>query len=319
MKILLAFLFSSFGVLAITIKVAAIAPKGTNWANTIEKMVEEIKTETKSRVKFKVYYGGIAGDEPDVLRKIRVSQLHGAVFTGNTLGAIYSDSRVIEIPFNFLHDQDKAKKALDTLEPILSKGFLANGFVNLGFYEVGLVYVVSTKRFESIEQMRGVKVWSWEGDKLIDTMIQELKLVSVPLSLPDVLSSLSTGIIQAAYAPPMGILALQWQNQIKYLVDFPSAYSIAALLIDDKQWRKLKAEDQLIVRQVSKKYIDQANVLARSDNEQGMILLKNKGVEFVKFNQSDINKASVIRQGIINKLSPKYISKSILEKLERLR
>ena len=63
------------------------------------------------------------------------------------------------------------------------------------------------KKTESLESLKGLKIWSWHGDNLVDAMIKEMNLISVPAPLTDVLSSLSTGIIEAAYAPPLGILA----------------------------------------------------------------------------------------------------------------
>ena len=78
-------------------------------------------------------------------------------------------------------------------------------------------------------------------------MIESMNLISVPLPLPDVLSSLSTGIIDAAYAPPLGILSLQWNTKVSHLIDFPLSYSIGAFLIGEKAWKKISPENQKIV------------------------------------------------------------------------
>lgn len=319
MKLALLLLLLSFSAQAITIKIAAIAPEGTNWANTIKKMAKEVKKATDGKVKFKVYYGGVQGDEPDVLRKIRVGQLHGGVFTGNALGDIFGDVRVVEIPFNFLHQREKGLKALKGMTDYFVKGIEAKGFTALGFYEVGQVYVVSTKEVASIEKMKGIKIWSWEGDEVVKSMIESLQLVSVPLALPDVLSSLSTGIIDAAYAPPLGILALQWQSKVKYLINFPTAYSIGALLVSNKRWKKVKPEHQKIVREIAAKYVEMANDFALKDNEQGLQTLKNQGIKFVDFDKTDIAKAEEIRKSVISKLKGKVISEKALKMLEAYR
>ncbi len=304
---------------AVTIKIAALAPEGTNWSKTIKEMAREVKKKTDGKVKFKVYYGGVAGDEPDVLRKVRVGQLHGGVFTGKTLGDIFGDIRSIEIPFNFYHEREKGLKALKGMESYFNENLKNKGFTSLGFYEVGQVYVVSTKKVESIEQMQGIKIWSWEGDEVVRSMIESLKLVSVPLSLPDVLSSISTGIIDAAYAPPLGILALQWQSKVKYLVDFPTAFSIGALLISNKRWKKVKPNHKKIIKEIARKYIDKANKLAVEDNIKGLKTLKKMGVVFVPFAKSDIDKAEKIRESVIKKLQGKVISKKAIDLLKKYR
>ena len=99
--IFLMFLIPAIAMAQVEIKLAALAPEGTNWANTLKDMARDVARDTQGRVKFKLYYGGVAGDEPDVLRKIRIGQFHAGVFTGKILGEIYSDIRVIELPFNF--------------------------------------------------------------------------------------------------------------------------------------------------------------------------------------------------------------------------
>ena len=63
---------SFFSAHAKSLKISTLAPEGTTWANNLKKMVKEIKKATNKKVKFKVYYGGAQGDEPDILRKIRI-------------------------------------------------------------------------------------------------------------------------------------------------------------------------------------------------------------------------------------------------------
>jgi TRAP-type C4-dicarboxylate transport system substrate-binding protein len=301
---------------AVTIKIATLVPKGTSWAKTLKNMAKEIKKETNGDVKFKIYYGGTQGDEPDVLRKTRIGQLHGGVFTGKVLGDIFSDVRVIEVPFNFYNDEVKALKVLHDNEKYFNGEFFKKGFTNLGFYGIGKVYVVSTKEVKSIEEMKGIKMWAWEGDEVVRAMMESLGLVSVPLALPDVMSSLSTGMIEAAYAPPLGILALQWQSKVKYLIDFPTAYSIGALLVDNKRWKKISVANKVIVSKIAKKYVGAANNKAIIDNQKALDTLKEMGVKFVTFSKEDLKQAETIRKTVLSKLKGKVLSPAIIKKLE---
>ena len=302
---------------AVKLKLATLVPKGTSWAKTLKEMSDEIKKATDGKVKFQIYYGGVQGDEPDVLRKTRVGQLHGGIFTGKTLGDISSDVRAVELPFNFYHDEKKAMKVLKDNSPYFNQKLQDNGFVNLGFYGIGKVYVVSTKKIQNIEQMKGTKMWAWEGDKVIQAMMDSLGLVSVPLALPDVMSSLSTGMVESAYAPPLAILALQWQSKVKYLIDFPTAYTIGALLVTEKRWKKVKPEHQKIVREIAQKYVAKANAEAIKDNNKSLEELKSLGVEFIEFDKKDLAKAEKIRAEVIEKLKGKVLSAEILKKVEQ--
>lgn len=307
------FVVSSF---AARIKVGVLAPEGTNWAKHMKKMGKEIKEKTDGKVKFKFYFGGAQGDEVDVLRKVRINQLQGGIFTGKTLGDIYGDIRLVEIPFVFGDDRAKAWKTVEKLTPYFEKGIEGAGFVNLGFFEIGLVYFVSQQKTENLGALKGVKIWSWEGDRIVETMIEKMKLVSVPLPLPDVLSSLSTGIIEAAYAPAMPIIALQWSSKVKYLVDFPVAYSVGSFLISNKAWAKIKPEHRKIVKEVSDKYMAKVNESNIADNKAALQTIKEGGVEFLKFPKADEDTAKTLKQEIMTKLKGKLFTAEGLNKLK---
>ena len=319
MKFLLAFLliFSSTVSAAEQVKLAVLVPEGTTWGNSLKKLSKEVETATKGEVKFKVYYGGVSGDEPDVLRKVRIGQLHGGIFTGKILGDIYGDVRAMEIPFTFYDDHKKASKTLLELTPEFNKGLKSKGFINLGFYEVGMVYVVSSKKISNLKELKGVKIWSWEGDPLIGALLNTLQLVSVPLALPDVLSSLSTGIIDAAYAPPLAILALQWHTKIKYLVDFPTAFSIGALLVSEKNWSKINPVHQKKILELSEKYIKEANDKSVAESQAARQQLKKSGIEFVSFPEADYKEAASVRSQVIEKLRGTHLSPKIIQTLEQ--
>lgn len=299
---LIAGLFLSFALSAQTVKVGVLAPEGTTWAKKMDEMAKEIKKATDGKVKLRFYFGGSQGDEPDVLRKIRVGQLHGGIFTGKTLGEIAGDVRVIELPFTFGADREKALSTLGKMTPYFNKQFEAVGFQNIGFFELGMIYFVSQVKTESLEKLNGIKIWSWEGDKLVEAMISEMNLVSVPLPLPDVLSSLSTGIIQAAYAPPMGMLALQWNTKIKYIVDFPITYSVGAFLLDQKMWDKIPTQYHAKIKEISTKYVEDVNKANDKDNKEALSVMKASGIEMLKFPEADLKRGKELRAAMVQRL-----------------
>lgn len=307
----------SFALSAQTVKVGVLAPEGTTWAKKMDEMAKDIKNATDGKVKLRFYFGGSQGDEPDVLRKIRVGQLHGGIFTGKTLGEIAGDVRVIELPFTFGQDREKALSTLGKMTPYFNKQFEAVGFQNIGFFELGMIYFVSQVKTENLDSLGGIKIWSWEGDKLVEAMISEMNLVSVPLPLPDVLSSLSTGIIQAAYAPPMGMLALQWNTKIKYIVDFPITYSVGAFLLDQKMWAKIPAKYHAKIKEISAKYVEDVNKANDKDNKDALSVMKASGIEMLKFPEADLKKGKVLREAMVKRLKGPLFSAEAYELLTK--
>lgn len=298
------------------VKVGVLAPEGTGWAKNIKKMATEIKDATKGNVEFKIYYGGSQGDEQDVLRKIRIGQLQGGIFTGKTLGEINGDVRVIEIPFTFNHNREKAQRTLQAMESFFDQKFAEKKFKSLATFEIGQVYFVTQKKVTDLAAIKNLKIWSWDGDPIVTNMFEAMNLTGVPLALPDVLASLSTGIIDAAYAPPIGMIALQWNTKVKYMIDFPVSYSIGAFVITSDAWAKISPADQKLTMEISKKYEKEINLGNVKDNEDALNAMKAQKIEFVKFSDAEIKVAQGYRNAMVKKLTGKLFTPEALKRLE---
>lgn len=314
-------LATSFAVLSLSafaapIKVGVLTPEGTGWAKLIKKMTTEIKDATKGNVDFKVYYNGSQGDEQDVLRKIRLGSLQGGIFTGKTLGDINGDVRAVEIPFTFNSNREKALKVLKTLEPTFDQKFAQNKFKNIAMFEIGQIYLVTQKKVTDLNGIKSLKIWSWDGDPVVSTMFESMKLIGVPLALPDVLSSLTTGVVEAAYAPPLAIIALQWNTKVKYVIDFPISYSVGAFVMTSDAWAKISPADQATVSAIAKKYEAEINANNAKDNDEALKAMTAQKIELIKFKEADIKTAQGYRQEIMNKLKGKLFSAEIANKIE---
>jgi TRAP-type C4-dicarboxylate transport system substrate-binding protein len=80
------------------LKVATVAPEGSAWMKVMRQIDREVRDATDNAVGFKVYPGGVQGDEAVVLRKVRSGQLHGGGLSGLGLGLIAPETRVMEVP-----------------------------------------------------------------------------------------------------------------------------------------------------------------------------------------------------------------------------
>ena len=65
----------------IIIKMATLAPEGTEWHGLLVEMGQEWRKVTNGDIRLRIYPGGVVGDERDMIRKIRIGQIHGAAVT----------------------------------------------------------------------------------------------------------------------------------------------------------------------------------------------------------------------------------------------
>ena len=121
------------------IKISLITPEGSTWTDALYRMTREIEVKTQDAVSFKIYAGGISGDELDVLRKMRIGRIHAAGFSGVGLGIIAPRARILEAPLLFKNHRE-IDLVREALFDELAADFEKNGFVLLGFAEAGFVY-----------------------------------------------------------------------------------------------------------------------------------------------------------------------------------
>lgn len=261
------------------VKFATLAPEGTAWMKTMRQFDAELSTKTQGRVKFKIYAGGVSGDEKDVARKIRLGQLQAAGFTGVGLGEIAPETRVLDTPFLFKNsaETDHVYKMLDT---DFRGIFRTRGYILLGWTEVGNVYIFANTPVAAPADLQNVKMWIWEGDPIAEATFAAMKIKPIPLSITDVMTSLQTGMINAVYSAPATVIPLQWYTKMKYALAIPIATASGAVVISKKVFDSLSKEDQKVLLDLGNKHFKALTAVSRRDNVKSIATLKKEKVVF---------------------------------------
>ena len=189
------------------IKFSTLAPEGSSFMKSLRRFSGEIKKATDGNVVFKFYPGGVSGDEKDVIRKMRIGQLHGAGFTGVGLGAILPETRVLDLPFLFKSDQE-VEHVYRAMNDYFVERFDKKGYVLLGWVPVGWIHFLSQKSIKTVADLRASKPWLCRRDSLVGKAYGGMNLQPMPVRI-DVLLSLQTGIVDTVYSSTQGTLVLQ--------------------------------------------------------------------------------------------------------------
>ncbi|MCF6202460.1 MAG: TRAP transporter substrate-binding protein DctP [Methylococcaceae bacterium] len=266
---------------AVTLKIATLSPDGSFWMQKLREGGDEIAKKTEGRVKFKFYPGGVMGKDKDVLRKIRLHQLHGAAITGNTLSHIYPDIRLYTLLLKF-HGLDEVDYVRQKMDKELMAGLEQNGFVSLGLAEIGMAYIMSLEPVQELGQMRSRKAWVPENNKLALVALEAFSISPIPLPIRDVLMGLQTNMIDIVAGSPVAALALQWHTKVKYVTDLPLSYIFGVLALDQKAFNKIPKQDQAIVRSVMGRIIKEVDQQNRQDNIKAKDAMIKLGIQFLK-------------------------------------
>ena len=264
-----------------TLKFATLIPTGTSWTKSLDDWVKHVEEKSDGRLKFKVYSGGVMGDEPDVLRKIRKGQLHGGLFSGYGIGRIYSPSRILELPFLF-KNTGETDYVRTRLMPDLEKGFRENGFELIGWPEVGSIHFFSKHKIQSIDDVKKSRIWLWQGDPLGEALFAAADVKPVPLSIIDVYPQLSAkhGSIDTVYMSTFGAIALQWYSKVKYATHISVTNAIGAIVVSNKFYNKLPEDLQQLLKTSGVEASNSIREQTRSINIESKQLLIDQGIEF---------------------------------------
>jgi TRAP-type C4-dicarboxylate transport system substrate-binding protein len=248
--------------------------------NVMREFDKELREKTGDEVGFKIYAGGVLGDEKDVLRKMRIGQVHAAGFTGVPMGEILPEVRILDTPFLF-RNSEEVDFVYTKFSDRFSQGFEKKGYILLGWAEVGFVYVFTKSRVEGLEEMKKVKMWIWEGDPVAEATFKAFGLRPVPLSPIDVMTALQTNMVEGMYTSPLAAVVLQWFTKVKYMTELPLANAAGAILVSTKKFKRIPEEQQSILKELAKKHLANLTRLSRKDNEVSIETLKQNGVQIV--------------------------------------
>ncbi len=229
------------GASAQTIKLGTLAPKGSPWFDILQDMTAEWSTASGGAIKARIYPGGSIGDETDMIRKMRIGQLQGAVLTSEGLGRIVPEIRVLQLPMWYRSDEelDHVRAGLTGEIEAL---FEARGFKVLNWGDIGWVRLFTTSPAPAPRDLQSLKLFCWAGDPRICDAWTRQGFSPVPLAFTDIFSGLQSGMIDAVFTAPVPALSYQWFGLANQMTDVRMIKMIGATIMTMKAWNQIPAE-----------------------------------------------------------------------------
>jgi TRAP-type C4-dicarboxylate transport system substrate-binding protein len=263
---------------AVIIKLATLAPEGSAWMRVLKAAADEAQQKTANAVQFKIYPGGVMGDERDMVRKMHIGQIHAAMISSASLASLFSEIDVLQTPFLF-GSYAEADFVVGKMEDGFKKGLEKNGYVALGWSEAGFTYLMATVPADTLEQLRKAKVWIWSDSPMAKAIFSEAGVIGVPLAITDVLVGLQTGLVEVVYSPPSVAIALQWFTRIKYITDAPLNYMLGGLVVKKDAFDKISVQHQADVKEIFQRHMSRLKELIRSENQEALAVMQKQGVK----------------------------------------
>jgi TRAP-type C4-dicarboxylate transport system substrate-binding protein len=308
------FNFEVFSQPKYVIKMGTLAPEGSTWMNMWKGVSKWVEEKTKGDIKFVTYPGGVMGDEPDMVRKLKLDQLQMGGFTVNGIYMIAPEMLVLELPFLF-RDYGEVNYVRKKLFDRFNEFFLKRGFVLIAWIDQGLIRMYTKERVENLEQLRKQKMWVWAGEPVAIQTFKAWGVNPIPSSVPEALSSLQTGLVNAIYTSPLACVALQWYTQIKYIIDLDIRYEPAVVVENKSTYDKTPKEYQKYVREAMEIFLDDFLREIQQSNVKSLVGMYEQGIKPVKWSEDEVKKLEELSRKVWYDLADKLYPRELLEEV----
>ncbi len=302
---------------SILIKMGTLAPEGSSWMRTFNTINAEVRKRTENKVQFRIYAGGVLGDEMDMLRKLKIGQIQGVALTSAGLSTLFKEMDVLQIPFLF-QTYEEVDAVLSKMDSFFRKGLEDNGYVLLGWSEAGFVYLMSTVPVASVADLRKAKVWIWENSPMSKAIFDEAGVKAIPLTVPDVLVGLQTGLVEVIYAPPSGAISLQWFTKVKYITDVPLIYLAGGVVVKKDIFRQIPQTSQNFILEIFQQELDRLKMITRNENREAMEVMVRHGTKIITSSKDQIDEYKRVSNKAMGHIVGQTFSKKVLGEVTSL-
>lgn len=222
-----------------TIKMATLAPKGSAFHKVLAELGEQWKTLSGGDVQLKIYPGGVAGDDAEVVRKIRLGTLHGGLITAAGLREIDPAVHVLQLPL-FYADWPEYDHVREALQPTLDQIYRDKGFVVLAWGDAGWVRFLSKAPIVTPADAAAQKLFVLQGDPKQAELWKSNGFTVVPLPATEITTALQTGLVDAVPTTAQAAVLMRWHDHAKHITGATWTPLVGGLIIDGKVWEGIE-------------------------------------------------------------------------------
>ena len=255
------------------LRIATVAPAGSSFHKRLQSLGNEW-SRGPGGVSMNIY-AGTQGGEPQIVRRMRVGQLQGAMLTAAGLAQI--DRAVTALQFFPLmfRDWEDVDRVRERLQPDLEARLKKAGYVVMFWADAGWVRYFSKEPIRSIRDLKAMRVYASSGDPESVEIFKEF-YTPVVLEPDQILLGLRNGMIDALPVPPFLANFNQVPTYAPYMLDLRWAPVTGALVLTERAWKQLDPKTQAWLRESSDRAGIEMRRASRLEDEETVQAMKDK-------------------------------------------
>lgn len=259
------------------VKLATLVPDGSVWHRILVDQALEWRRASNGRVELRIYPGGVAGDDPDMVRKMRVGQFQAATLSVEGLSEIDDAFRIFQLPL-FFESVDELFYVIDRLAPLLHQRLEAKGFMLLNWAYAGWVHLYSKRPIAGLADLSAQKLFMWGGDDRSLRLWRAHGLQPVALAATDIMMALQTGMIEALATTPLAALSLQWYRLVPHQLDAGIAPLMGATVMTRRGFQALPEQDRQALLRASARAGERFRAEVPPQEQRALAEMRQRGL-----------------------------------------
>jgi TRAP-type C4-dicarboxylate transport system substrate-binding protein len=268
------------GAQQVVVKMATLVPEGSSWHLILKETAEKWKTISGGRVVVRLYAGGVAGDDADVVRKIRLGTLNAGVLTEVGIAEIDRSIYALSVPMMY-SSYEEIDYVLDKMRASLEAKLEAKGFVALNWLDGGWSHLFAQKAVTTPDELKPLKLFTPAGDPQAVEVYKAAGFNPVPLPTTELATALQTGLVNALQVPPQVAVITQYYTHAKYMTDVKWLLLIGSTVIAKTTWEKIPADLRPALLEATREAGRRLRAEIRASGERDVEAMKKRGLVVV--------------------------------------
>lgn len=224
----------------------------SHWHYGLQKFKELVEEKTEGRYEIDIYANSQLGGERDQIESVMMNAQDGGVFAATVVSNSVSFLGAFDLPY-IVRDQEHAEAILtgELGEEVMNE-IDTYGVKCLSLWAGGFRCISNDSHpINSAEDIHGLKIRTQEG-RVHSVVWNALGADPVSMSWTDAYTSIQQGAVDGVEVNLSLTYSLGVQEVCDYLSITNEQYTLAPMLMSEKAWNKLSAEDQAIFMECAK-------------------------------------------------------------------
>ncbi len=307
-------LVSTVAAKPVEIRFATIAPEGTPWSEQIEGIQKRVEAQSQGRLVFKPYLGGQLGGEVETLRSLRRGRIQAWGGSAGALSSLVPELQLLELPYLF-RSHEEADYVLDeVLFKPYAKLLAEKGLVLQSWNENGWRHIGSkNKPVLKPSDLQNMKIRSQESPIHL-SMWKALGSNPVAISVPEVLTSLQTGVVDAFDNSSLFASATSWHTAVGHFTLTQHIYQPGVILYNKAFLEKLPEDLRTQLLGDAKADAVQGRAGVRALEPEILALMEKEGVKVHRLGEAERKEFSTVLEplhdGFAKGINPELLKKT---------